>query len=245
MRILAMDTSNQTMSTAVIEDQKILAERTINVKRNHSVQIMPAIEQVLKDAALTLEDMDRIAVAKGPGSYTGVRIAVTVAKTLAWTTSTELVGVSSLKVLAGNASPLDESLIVPIMDARRGNLYTGLYTFREGQLLQLEKDRHVSAEEWVEIVARRQRESLQPVQVIGADYIKYQELFESKLKGSLLTLPMYQQLPRASVVAWLGLKEAPVDVHSFVPEYTKLTEAEENWKEANPDQKGGSYIEKY
>lgn len=241
MRILAIDTSNQSMSVAVVENDQILTEQTTNVKRNHSIQLMPAIERVIKDANLTIEAIDRIAVAKGPGSYTGVRIAVTVAKTLAWTKEIDLVGVSSLKVIAGNAQPIQDSLIVPIMDARRGNLYTGLYTYKDGKLIELEKDRHTSAEEWAEKLATEQK----PVQVIGVDLEKHLSLFQSHLQDKLILLPVFQQLPRASVLAMLGAQAEPVDIHTFVPEYAKLTEAEENWKEANPDDQGGSLVEKY
>src|SRR5699024_1936753 len=103
MKILAFDTSNQPLSVAVVEDENILTEQMINVKRNHSVQLMPAIDEALKQVKLTLDDIDRIAVASGPGSYTGLRIAITIAKSLAWTKDIELVGVSSLKVMAGKS----------------------------------------------------------------------------------------------------------------------------------------------
>src|SRR5699024_12406680 len=139
MKILAFDTSNQPLSVAVVEDENILTEQMINVKRNHSVQLMPAIDEALKQVKLTLDDLDRIAVAKGPGSYTGLRIAATVAKSLAWTKDIELVGVSSLKVLVGNR--FDENtgeMIIPIFDARRQNIYTGLYTRKnDGEILEV------------------------------------------------------------------------------------------------------------
>src|SRR5699024_394836 len=169
MRILAFDTSNQPLSVAVVSDDVILAEQLINVKRNHSVQLMPIIDEVLKQAKLSLDEIDRIAVAQGPGSYTGLRIAVTVAKSLAWTKDIELVGVSSLKVVAGNC--LDENMgeiIIPIFDARRQNIYTGLYTRGEnGELLEVMEELHVAATQWVEMLA--QREWSGPLTLIGAD----------------------------------------------------------------------------
>ncbi|GEL66684.1 tRNA (adenosine(37)-N6)-threonylcarbamoyltransferase complex dimerization subunit type 1 TsaB [Marinilactibacillus psychrotolerans] len=241
MRILAMDTSNQSMSVAIIENNQILVEKTTNVKRNHSIQLMPTIEHVIEDANLSIDSLDRIVVAKGPGSYTGVRIAVTVAKTLAWTKEIELVGISSLKVIAGNAQQIEGSLIVPVMDARRGNIYTGLYTYKNQELIELERDRHVSAKEWAQELASKH----EIVQMIGTDLEKHLPIFKPYLKENLLLLPSYQQLPRASVLAMLGAQEEPTDIHTFVPEYAKLTEAEENWKEANPNDLGGRLIEKY
>src|SRR5699024_9166978 len=135
MKILAFDTSNQPLSVAVVEDENILTEQMINVKRNHSVQLMPSIDEALKQVKLTLDDIDRIAVASGPGSYTGLRIAITIAKSLAWTKDIELVGVSSLKVIAGNRADNTGEMIVPIFDARRQNIYTRLYRRNnEGEL---------------------------------------------------------------------------------------------------------------
>ena len=126
MKILAFDSSNEPLSVAVVDQEKILTEQTLNIKRNHSIQLMPAIEEALRQAQLTLADIDRIAVAAGPGSYTGLRIAATVAKSLAWAQDIELVGISSLKVLAANSYPEKDGLIVPLFDARRQNIYTGL-----------------------------------------------------------------------------------------------------------------------
>lgn len=115
MKILAFDSSNEPLSVAVVDQEKILTEQTLNIKRNHSIQLMPAIEEALRQAQITLADIDRIAVASGPGSYTGLRIAATVAKSLAWAQDIELVGVSSLKVLAANSYPEKDGLIVPLL----------------------------------------------------------------------------------------------------------------------------------
>src|SRR5699024_7924631 len=94
MRVLAIDTSNQTMSVAVKEGEFVVGELTTHIKRNHSERLMPAIENLMNEVGWTPSSLDRIAVAQGPGSYTGLRIGVTVAKTLAWTLQKELVGVS-------------------------------------------------------------------------------------------------------------------------------------------------------
>ncbi len=131
MNILAIDSSNVAMGVGLSNDGQVLGEVITNVKKNHSVRLMPAIEHLMNDVGMTPDSIDRIAVAMGPGSYTGVRIGVTVAKTLAWTLQKELVGVSSLEVLAQNGS-FFEGLIVPFFDARRGQAFTGLYR-KDGQ----------------------------------------------------------------------------------------------------------------
>ncbi len=96
MKILALDTSNRPLSVAVLEDDTLLAETTLNMARKHSTTLMPIISEMLQKSDTTPQDLDRIVVSAGPGSYTGLRIGVTAAKTLAFTLNKELVGVSSL-----------------------------------------------------------------------------------------------------------------------------------------------------
>ena len=244
MRILAFDTSNQPLSVAVVEDDRILAEQLINVKRNHSVQLMPIIDEMLRQAKVSLDDIDRIAVAQGPGSYTGLRIAVTIAKTLAWTKDIELVGVSSLKVIAGNRS--DENtgeMILPIFDARRQNIYTGLYTRKkDGELVKVMDEVHVAAEQWAQMLAQKEWPS--PLTLIGVDAPKFFEIFQEKLGDQVRLARPEQFLPRASVLAFLAQNEEVTSAHSFTPTYLKLAEAEENWLKEHPDFEGGNWVEK-
>ena len=95
MKLLAFDTSNQALSLAILEDEHLLAQTTLNIKKNHSITLMPAIDFLMNSLDMKPKDLDRIVVAQGPGSYTGLRIAVATAKTLAHTLKIELVGVSS------------------------------------------------------------------------------------------------------------------------------------------------------
>ena len=103
MNYLLIDTSNQPLSVAVVQDKETLSEINTNIKKNHSIQLMPSIKQVIADSGLDKSAIDGIVVAKGPGSYTGLRIGVTVAKTLAYAMNAKLYGVSSLKALAATA----------------------------------------------------------------------------------------------------------------------------------------------
>lgn len=243
MNILAFDTSNQPLSVAIIANNEILTEQTINIKRNHSIQLMPAINEAFKQTNLFLKDMDKIAVASGPGSYTGLRIAVTTAKSLAWSLDIDLVGVSSLRVLAENSSQRKDELIVPIFDARRENIYTGLYTRNdEGKLVQLVEDTHISAEKWANLLsAKNTKES---IELIGSDAAKFIDTFKEKLADRVKLAPHAHNLPRASELAFLAQNEKVVPTHTLVPTYLKLAEAEENWMEEHPDFKGGDLVEK-
>lgn len=243
MKILAFDSSNQPLTVAVIEDNVLLSEQIINVKRNHSLQLMPAIDETLKQANVKITELDRIAVAAGPGSYTGLRIAVTIAKSIAWAHDIELIGISSLKVLAANSFNNTQKMIVPLFDARRDNIYTGLYQ-RDvaGELIQIEADTHIGAEEWAVYLA--QKYSNYSFEIIGSDAEKFFPIFQNQLKGKVQLAPKTQHLPRASALAFLAAHEKTVDPHSFTPIYLKLAEAEENWLKEHPEFKGGTFVEK-
>lgn len=241
MKILAFDSSNQPLSVAIIENENLLTEQTINIKRNHSTQLMPAIEEALKQADVTMAKIDRIAVASGPGSYTGLRIAVTIAKSLAWAKDIDLVGISSLKVLAANSYERDEHQIVPLFDARRENIYTGLYMRNEkGQLVQKAPDTHVSAELWAEYLA----EQAGTFELVGQDAPAFIETFKEKLGNRVHLANPAQHIPSANALAQLAQNEKPTPIHAFVPTYLKLAEAEENWLEENPDFEGDDWVEK-
>lgn len=241
MKILAMDSSNQPLTVGVIEGNKILTEQIINIKRNHSIQLMPAVEQVLKQANLKIEDIDRIAVANGPGSYTGLRIAVTVAKSLAWAQNIKVVGVSSLKVVAANSQTKNKEYIVPVFDARRKNIYTGLYQRNEeGQVVEIEADTHIASEQYADYLASREGN----FELIGADAAKFYDTFKEKLGDRVTLAHPTLNLPRASHLAFLAKETEETPVHELVPSYLKLAEAEENWLKANPDHKGDDWVEK-
>lgn len=151
MNYLLIDTSNQPLSVALMQDDKVLSELNSNEKVNHSVQLMPAIEQVIAESKVLKENIDVIVVAQGPGSYTGLRIGVTVAKTLAYALNAELYGVSSLKALAATIKE-DTRLIVPVFDARREAVYTGVYQYEENQLVQVEQDQYLPIEELLDLL---------------------------------------------------------------------------------------------
>src|SRR3954470_2873906 len=140
MTILAIDTSNYTLGVALLEENQVIGEYITNLKKNHSVRIMPAIQTLMKDCDRVPADLTKIVVAKGPGSYTGVRIGVTIAKTLAWTLNIPLVGVSSLEILAAGTGRYFDGCLSPLFDARRGQVYTALYQYRHGELTAVVQD---------------------------------------------------------------------------------------------------------
>lgn len=224
MKVLAIDTSNLVMGIAVTSGNVVVGEIITNLKKNHSVRVMPAIESLLADCDMKPSDLDKIVVAKGPGSYTGVRIGVTIAKTLAWALNIPLVGVSSLEVLASNGRFFD-GVISPLFDARRGQVYTGLYTFENKKITILEKDQIILVEEWIETIKKYD----QNVLFLGNDLPIHQPLLANKLGNKAIFGKEVLHNPRPSELAFLGMAKQPEDTHQFVPNYIRLAEAEANW----------------
>lgn len=146
MKILALETSAKAVSAAVAEDGKILCCGYQDTGLTHSRTLMPIVEGILKNTELTVSQMDAIAVAAGPGSFTGIRIGVAAAKGLAFAADKPAIGVSTLAAMARNVAHVD-GLIVCAMDARRQQIYNALFSARDGLLTRLTPDRAVSLEE--------------------------------------------------------------------------------------------------
>lgn len=237
MRLLAIDTSNQTLTLAVSENQTLLGELTLSVKKNHSLSLMPAISNLVSAVGLSPNDLDRIVVAKGPGSYTGLRIGVTTAKMLAYTLKKELVGVSSLKTIAANCI-LEKGPIVSLFDARRNNVYAGCYRYQSGRCVTMIEDQHIALEKLLD-----QLTEFPSVYFVGEDVEKFSNPIKSMLPQATLNSVPAWQIPSGRVLAELGRIEEPVSIHDFLPDYLKRVEAEENWLKNHKDE-GETYVEK-
>lgn len=227
MKLLAFDTSNQALSLAILEDEHLLAQTTLNIKKNHSITLMTAIDFLMNSLDMKPTDLDRIAVAQGPGSYTGLRIAVATAKTLAHTLKIELVGVSSLLALVPEQV---EGLVIPVMDARRNNVYAGFY--QSGQAVRPEA--HLPLAEVLEIADAAD----QPVTFVGET-----ATFAEQIKDALPQATIQSTLPDATTIGRLGLDLPAQSIHDFVPNYLKRVEAEENWLKTHQES-SDSYIQR-
>lgn len=230
---LGIETANGPLSIAVVKEGKVVAEVVQHIKLTHSVGAMPAIEEVMTKAGVKAAEIDAIAVSEGPGSYTGVRIGVTLAKTLAWSLQKPLVGVSSLKVLAANAR-VSNDVVCALFDARRQNVYAGVY---EGLTqVPIIEDHH----DHIDGLLTKLDALKQPVLFVGADVALYFEKIQEVLGERAVRAPFTLDLPRASeLIAIAEAQELPsVDaVHAFVPQYRRIAEAEANWiKEQKKEQ---------
>ena len=151
MKVLALETSAKSVSVAVTEDGKVLASSYQNIGLTHSVTLMPLLDGMLKNAGLSLADMELLAVAAGPGSFTGLRIGVSALKGLAWAADKPCVGVSTLEAMAWNGVAFGEGeLLCCVMDARRSQVYNALFRWEGGALLRLCPDRAIGLEELTE-----------------------------------------------------------------------------------------------
>lgn len=156
MRILALETSAKAVSAAVTEDGRVLASGYQENGLTHSRTLMPIVEHIMKNADLTMAEIDAVAVAVGPGSFTGIRIGVSAAKGLAFAANKPSVGVSTLAAMARNVAFAD-GLVVCAMDARRNQVYNALFEAEGGRLTRLTPDRAIGVDKLAEELQRESR----------------------------------------------------------------------------------------
>ncbi|KIO56687.1 tRNA (adenosine(37)-N6)-threonylcarbamoyltransferase complex dimerization subunit type 1 TsaB [Caldifermentibacillus hisashii] len=226
MNILAIDTSTNVLGVGIASNEKIIGEYITNIKRNHSTRVLPAIDFLLKDCGMDIKEINKIIVANGPGSYTGLRIGLTIGKTLAWTLNIPIVGVSSLKLMAASARYFD-GYISPVMDARRGNIFTGLYEYKEGKLMQAVDDQHIPTEEWCKLLKTFDK----PVLFLGNDVVIHEQVIVNQLAKQVQFAPITVNIPKPGELALLAKDLKEENVHSFAPNYLRLAEAEAKWRE--------------
>lgn len=231
MNILAIDTSNHVMGVAVVSDGKVIGEVITNLKKNHSVRLMPTITSLMEEIGMQPEELNQIAVAQGPGSYTGVRIGVTTAKTLAWSLEIPIVGVSSIEVLAyqGRFYPGE---ICTFFDARRQTVFAGVYAWEKHELIEKEDERNILMQEWLDELANKKQEVL----FLSPDIALYEEMIKTSL-GDLAIIPeSVYHIAKPSDLAFASIGRQADDVHTLTPNYLRLAEAEANWLKAQKDQ---------
>ncbi|WP_157721879.1 tRNA (adenosine(37)-N6)-threonylcarbamoyltransferase complex dimerization subunit type 1 TsaB [Tumebacillus avium] len=241
MPYLAIDTATQTLSVAVGEQGKLLGEATTQLSKNHSVKMMPLLEGLMSNLDLAPDTLQGIVVGRGPGSYTGVRIAVTAAKAFAMALKIPLVGVSSLDALARHGA-MSDALIVPMFDARRKQAYTAFYEVQNGEFVKITDDQLMVLDDLIKAINSRmvvRRLDKRPVKVLllGDGAQAHREELRERLGEKALFAPS----PSHDFVRAAHLLEAGIplieageahDAATFAPEYLQLVEAEKKWLEA-------------
>ncbi|MEK5508355.1 tRNA (adenosine(37)-N6)-threonylcarbamoyltransferase complex dimerization subunit type 1 TsaB [Paenibacillus sp. FSL H7-0442] len=259
-RFLTLDTATTVMAAALMNGRELLGESNVYGERNHSVHVITELERLLNEEGLTRDDVDGIAVGVGPGSYTGIRIAVTAAKTLAWAWGIPVTSISTLHALAwggwnrgiemkgqedknesvnnGSSGAQAADWIVPVLDARRGQVYTGLFAVNTVDDVEspqrLEPDAIRLMIAWTDDLLQRLEalpsEERPPVIWLVGETTVHAETAERLRAWSELRIVPYELEGR-----WVGrlgadklLRQEHDELHTLVPNYTQLAEAEAN-----------------
>ena len=231
MRILALDSSGLVASVAVVESDRgeaqTIAEYTVNYKKTHSQTLLPMLDEIAGMIELDLETIDAIAVAGGPGSFTGLRIGSATAKGLGLALGKPLVHVPTLEGLACNLAWTDR-LVCPIMDAKRGQVYTGIYAFEEGRLCVLEDQMAIGIDE----LAERLRQYGKGVIFLGDGVpVHRKALVEELMAGENISFaPANLNRQRAASIAARALtymeEGKTVSAAEHAPDYLRVSQAE-------------------
>ena len=216
MKILGLDSSEIVASVAIVEDDVLIAEYTVNYKKTHSQTLLPMLDEIAKMTELDLNSIDAIAVAAGPGSFTGLRIGSATAKGL---------GLALKKPLAYNLYDIS-GLICPIMDARRKQVYTGIYRFTDHQLKVVEDQMAVP----METVIEKLNQYGEAVTFLGDGVPVFHELIAEKMTVPYSFAPAHVNKQRAAAVATLGeiyYRQGKTETAmEHVPDYLRVSQAE-------------------
>lgn len=225
MKILALESSATACSAALCEDEQLLAQAWQNSGLTHSCTLLPMVEDMLKSCGAALDEVEVVAVAAGPGSFTGLRIGVATAKGLAWPGNKPCAPCSTLESMAWPLSHMDDCVIVCAMDARRKQVYNALFLAKDGKLERLCPDRAIGLEELGEELKKLEKKKI----VVGdGAKLCYNTLTE---QGVVLTLaPEHLRLQGAWGVARAAVElirsNGLVPGADLVPVYHRLSQAE-------------------
>lgn len=224
MKTLALETSAKSVSVAVTENGTLLAQAYQDRGLTHSVTLMPLLDGMLKTAGLTLDDMDIIAVAQGPGSFTGIRIGVSAAKGLAWAKALPCCGVSTLEAMAYGVTDF-EGVVVGAMDARRQQVYNALFRTENGRVTRLCADRAVA----MELVAEELAAMPEPKLIVGDGAALLYDFLQKAGIGFRLASPLHRQQSAAGVALaaeHLAAQGLTCSAQELQPVYLRLSQAE-------------------
>ena len=225
MLILAFESTAKAASTALVRDGKLVSQYSQCSGLTHSRTLLPMGEDMLKNAELKLADVDLLAVAHGPGSFTGVRIGVSMVKGLAWASDKLCVGVSTLEAMAWHGLAAG-GLVCPVMDARRSQVYNALFRIVDGRPRRLTEDRPIALEE----LAEELRAYNERVFLVGdGAELSFRALTEKGLPCSLA--PESLRMQSAWGVAMAAMDKTPGTADDLLPVYLRLSQAERERQE--------------
>lgn len=226
---LGLDTSTKVATIAVIDGEKVIGEYSLSKDMSHSEKLMPMIKEVLDNLDLKIEDIELYTVALGPGSFTGLRIGIATVKSFSHLFNKPIIGVSTLEALAYNLYE-NQSIIMPMIDARRDRVYTGLYKFTGGELVEIEGSQILEISD-----LKEKLKGYDNVIFNGDGALVYREEISSLLCGKAKFASLGQNINRAVSVCELGMRKYKRgqrdDKFDLLPEYIRATKAERDLKE--------------
>ena len=229
MKILGIDTSSMAASVAVIEDNKLICEYTINTKKTHSQKLMPMIENMLGLSDLNVREIDAIAVCEGPGSFTGLRIGMATAKAIAHVNDIPVIGVNSLEALAANMNLCDKK-ICSILDAQRNQVYTGRYQYEGTKLVEIKEIGIQQIDELLEELAQSGEQWI----LVGEAVYKYEdkirEISNIEIPAASNNVTKAGSLCSVAKVKFDEGKDI-FDCYTVNPLYIRKLQAEEQYQE--------------
>ncbi len=221
MKILAIDSSSTPASVAVTENDTVLGEFTINIKRTHSEKLLPLVDSLLDMINVGAGDIDAFAISAGPGSFTGLRIGMSAAKLMAQVSQKPLIAVSTLESIAMNVCTFD-GYICPMIDARNNTVYAAMYACENGILKEIRKPDAVLVAELAEQLKAADKKVL-----ICGEYSKYNDAFDNKISRAPELLSS-QRASSCAVIAYRLVKNGVnTSPESVVPMYIRESQAEQ------------------
>lgn len=235
MKLLAIESSGLVASAAIATESVLLAEYTVNFKKTHSQTLLPMVDEIVKMTGLELKDLDAIAVSAGPGSFTGLRIGSATAKGLGLALDKPIVPVPTTQVIAANLYGT-EGILCPLMDARRNQVYTGLYRYGRNGFQIVEDQMAVQVEEIIEKVNFYG----EPVTYLGDGVEAFRELLSEKTTVPFSFAPFHVSKQRAGALAVraaeLYLQGKSVSAAEHEPDYLRVSQAERELAEKQAKQ---------
>ncbi|SHI67080.1 tRNA threonylcarbamoyl adenosine modification protein YeaZ [Dethiosulfatibacter aminovorans DSM 17477] len=229
MKILGIESSSIAASCAIVEDNTLLGEFTLNHKLTHSEKLMPLIENLMSSLDINISDIDLIAIDEGPGSYTGLRIGAAIAKGLAFKDNIPLVNIASTEALANNIKTVDIPIAV-LIDARGDRVFHGIYVKKGDEMEQLEEIDAGTIQEFLATANEKYREMI----FTGDGAMKHESLITEIFGNKAFVADEYDSIIKAWSLCVLGyrkfLKGLTINSKDFSPNYLRPSQAERNLK---------------
>ncbi|MFA5527321.1 MAG: tRNA (adenosine(37)-N6)-threonylcarbamoyltransferase complex dimerization subunit type 1 TsaB [Peptostreptococcales bacterium] len=242
MIILGIETTSSAVSVALLDSEKLMGEYIVNTKLSHLEKLMPMIHSLLEKCEIQFDEVQGIAISEGPGSFTGIRIGFSAAKALAQVKNIPMVGVPTLKALAYNYRD-GEGIIVPILDARRNQVYGGAYRWEDGKLMECVTGKAMAIDELIEEI--QLKTTHEKIIFLGDGVKPYSEYILKHLGSRARFASPFNCTQRASSIAQLGyemMQEGKTqDYKNIKPNYMRKSEAERNSENKQKSQKNKGY----